>query len=179
VTTSRDSTAKIWDAESGRVIHTLTGHVDDVYKAVFYPTFPNEPVGRSEKIVTASADQTAIIWDAESGTKINMLVHESEVRNAVFSYDGKMILTSDNYEAKIWDAESGIEIQLLTGEDYISSAVFSPDGKMILTTSLENTVKIWLTPEGIIDWLRRQKSICNLTNKDLKNLGIDFIDLEE
>ena len=64
-------------------------------------------------------------------------------------------------------------------EAEVTSAVFSPDGKRIVTASNDGTAKIWLTQEGIIDWLGKQKSICKLTDQDLKNLGIDFIDVKK
>ena len=43
----------------------------------------------------------------------------------------------------------------------------------------DRIAKTWLTPEGIIDWLGKKKNIYKLTNKDLQNLGIDFIDVEK
>jgi WD40 repeat protein len=63
-------------------------------------------------------------------------------------------------------------------ESEVNSAEFSPDGKRIVTAG-DNTARIWLSPEGIIDWLGEQKNIYRLTNEDLKNLGIDFIELKE
>ena len=172
-TSSYDNTAKIWDADSGKELHKLSGHEDNVYSAVFSPD--------GKKIVTASGDNTAKIWDADTGNEIvNLTGHQHAVYSAVFSPDGKKIVTAsfDN-TAKIWDAETGKEIVNITGhQSSVYSAVFSPDGNKIVTASRDKTTKIWLTPEGIIDWMDRQKNIYRLTNEDLKNLGIDFIDLE-
>ncbi len=61
----------------------------------------------------------------------------------------------------------------------VFSAEFSPDGKRIVTASQDKTARIWLTPEGIIDWLGKQENIYKPTNRDMEDLGIDFIDLEK
>jgi WD40 repeat protein len=75
--------------------------------------------------------------------------------------------------------ETGKKIADLAGhQSYVVSAVFSPDGKKIVTASWDGTAKIWLTPEGIIDWLKTA-NIYKLTQKDLVELGIDFIDLKK
>ena len=46
VTASGDNTARIWDAETGKLLHTLTGHEDRVNSAEFSPD--------GKRIVTAS-----------------------------------------------------------------------------------------------------------------------------
>jgi WD40 repeat protein len=108
-----------------------------------------------------------------------VLVHERLVQSAVFSPDGEKIVTAYYDKARIWDVQSRKKIADLTGhQDAVNSAVFSPDGKKIVTASNDNTARLWLTPEGIIDWLGKQK-FYRLTQKDLEKLGIDFIKLEK
>ena len=51
VTASYDKMAKIWNATTGKVVHTLKGHSGWVYSAAFSPD------GRS--VVTASGGMTA------------------------------------------------------------------------------------------------------------------------
>uniref|UniRef100_UPI0039C5B150 AAA-like domain-containing protein n=1 Tax=Calothrix sp. CCY 0018 TaxID=3103864 RepID=UPI0039C5B150 len=72
--------------------------------------------------------------------------HTREVISAVFSDDGKRILTAswDN-TARIWDTQ-GKELAVLKGHtERVISAVFSDDGKRILTASWDNTARIWDT----------------------------------
>ena len=60
ITGSRDTTARLWDAETGREIAVLQGHTMPVTSAAFSPD------GRW--VVTGSDDWTARLWDAETGT---------------------------------------------------------------------------------------------------------------
>jgi WD40 repeat protein len=62
VTTSRDNTVRLWDAESGKQIgEPLTGHTDGVRSAAFSPD--------GKRIVTASDDKTARLLRIFSGTE--------------------------------------------------------------------------------------------------------------
>ena len=62
VTASRDKTARIWDAVTGREIAPpLKGHDGYVTVAAFSPD--------GKRVVTASAANTARIWDAETGVR--------------------------------------------------------------------------------------------------------------
>ena len=131
--------------------------------------------------MTTSSDNTAKIWDAQTRKIIADLPgHTKSINSTAFSPDGNKIVTASNDKtAKIWDAQTGKLIPNLEGHTrYVNSAAFSPDGNKIVTASNDNTAKIWYTPEGIIEWLSTQ-NIYKLTQKDLENLGIDFIDLEE
>ena len=54
LTASLDTTAKIWDANTGNLLKTLSGNGGTVYSASFNPD--------STKVVTASDDGKAKIW---------------------------------------------------------------------------------------------------------------------
>jgi hypothetical protein len=97
VTASADSTARIWDADSGKEIAPLKGHTGWVRSAGFSPD--------GKRVVTASADSTARIWDADSGKEIAPLKgHAGQLQSAGFSPDGKRVVTaSDDKTARIWD----------------------------------------------------------------------------
>jgi hypothetical protein len=60
----------------------------------------------------------------------------------------------------------------------VFSAQFSPTGSKIVSASNDYTAKIWLSPQGIVDWLKTA-SIERLTQKDLEDLLIDFVNLKE
>ena len=71
--------------------------------------------------------------------------HQTWVSGAVFSRDGKRILTaSGDGTARIWDASNGNVLTELRGHTMqINTATFSPDGKYVVTASDDNTARIW------------------------------------
>jgi WD40 repeat protein len=150
VTASRDKTARIWDAATGKEITLLRGQEDLVTSAAFSPD--------GTRIVTTSFDATARVWDAATGKEIMVLrgtgellsllpvpkSHEDAVWSAAFSPDGSRIVTaSRDKTARIWDAATGKEVMVLHGHgDIVTSAAFSPDGTRVVTASYDETARI-------------------------------------
>jgi WD40 repeat protein/uncharacterized caspase-like protein len=140
-----DKTIKVWDAESGAVLRTLTGHADWVYAIAVSPD------GR--RIVSGGADKTIKIWDAESGRLLLTLKgHEGGVYAVTVSSDGKRIVSGGNDNAiRVWDAESGRLLQTFTGHgDYVSAVVMSPDGRRIVSGSGDHSIKVWDAENGAV-----------------------------
>ena len=96
VTASWDTTARIWDATTGKEITILRGREDMVNSTAFSTD--------GARIVTAS-DKTARIWDAATGKEITVLRgHEDTVNSTAFSTDGARIVTASlDKTAPIWD----------------------------------------------------------------------------
>ncbi|KPA10419.1 hypothetical protein MHK_009379 [Candidatus Magnetomorum sp. HK-1] len=117
VSGSDDNTVKIWNAETGKLIRSLTGHSSSVRSVSFSPD------GR--RIVSGSSDKTVKIWDAETGKLIRSLTgHSSDVWSVSFSPDGRRIV-SGSYDktVKIWDAKTGNQLMtfyLLPGNEWLA-----------------------------------------------------------
>ena len=94
-------------------------------------------------IVSVRYIQVAVLIDGL------VLQHEYWVNTAIFSPDGKTVVTaSRDGTACIWDANTGQKLHTLEGhETDVCSAVFSPDGKKIVTGG-NGTVKIWDAKSG-------------------------------
>jgi Tol biopolymer transport system component len=138
VTASDDNTARVWDAESGRALVTLTGHQALVWTAAFSPD--------GKRVVTASSDKTARVWDAESGRALATLTgHRGYVLTAAFSPDTKRVVTaSEDKTARVWDAETSRVLATLAGHrSLVYTAAFSPDGKRVVTAGWDGAVRIW------------------------------------
>jgi WD40 repeat protein len=94
-------------------------------------------------VVTASDDNTARIWDVETGAEIAILRHTSSVRSAMFSSDGKRIVTA-SLEVRVWNSESASEIIVMKAPRAIASyAEFSPDGRQVAAAYSDHTARIW------------------------------------
>jgi len=91
--------------------------------------------------VPSDLESQALVALAHVVTNVVLEGHEQSVTSAVFSHDGKNILTaSRDGTARVWNADgSGQAIILDRG---VGSAAFSPDGKKVLTLS-DSTIHIW------------------------------------
>ena len=109
VTSSRDGTAKVWDARSGAEVLTLKGHAGGVTSASFSRD--------GSRIVTGSHDKTAKVWNAKTGTEtLTLKGHALTVTSASFSPDGARVVTASwDGTAKVWDAKTGAEALTLKG----------------------------------------------------------------
>ena len=98
ITTSRDATARIWDAETGEEVFTLEMHAGPLTSGAFSPD--------SQRVVT-TADKTARIWDVRTGQELMTLRgHDALVRFATFSHDGKHVVTASvDRTARVWQIE--------------------------------------------------------------------------
>ena len=67
------------------------------------------------------------------------------VQSAVFSPDGRYVLTGDHGGAvRVWEAESGVLRKTYYGHEMqVMSVAWSPDGRFIASGSLDHTIKIW------------------------------------
>ena len=76
--------------------------------------------------------------------------HTSGIKSAIFSPDGKKIVTiSMENTIKMWDVVSGKIIANLIGHtSSVNSVQFSLNGKKIVTASADHTVKIWDAASG-------------------------------
>jgi len=158
LTTSQDSTVKLWDAFSGALLTDLKGHTSVVTSAHYSPD--------GKRIVTASGDLSALInddiisgdliaklWDATTGKlMVDVRGHTAAIYDASFSPDGKRLLTaSGDSTAKIWDAATGVLLfDIKEHSAAVYAALFSPDGKKIVTTAKDRTVKLWEVSSGKI-----------------------------
>lgn len=68
--------------------------------------------------------------------------------SAMFTPDGKRVLTTDDKSARMWDAKSGQLLFTMNHGDTVYRAVFSPEGSRIITASGDGTVRIWNATTG-------------------------------
>ena len=65
VTGGIDKTVRIWEAEIGSLVHTLTGHTAQITSVSFSPD--------GKQISSSSRDKTARIWNASDGQEIHRM----------------------------------------------------------------------------------------------------------
>jgi WD40 repeat protein/class 3 adenylate cyclase len=140
VTSSFDSTARIWDSRTGAEMAVLRGHEATIERAAFSPD------GRL--VVTAGRDGTARVWNANSGEQVHVLNQPGYVNTAVFSPDGTRVLTtSEDGSIALWDSVTGEKV-ISPEITVISRAAFSPDGHSFAAGLERHTVQVWSSNDG-------------------------------
>jgi WD40 repeat protein len=151
IAASVNKDARIYNAQSGKLLAVLRGHKKNVEGIAFSPN------GRF--LATASYDTTARIWDVASARTVHVLRgHHDAIIGIAYSPDGTRIATgSTDGTAKVWDADSGKIIRTIDPQHgQIVGVDFSPDGtELSIAMALEQTVRLFDLETGApIDVLR-------------------------
>jgi WD40 repeat protein len=87
---------------------------------------------------------------AAHATRLHRLItRASSDTEAIFSPDGKRVLTGRDSTASIWDVATGHELVVLKGHTApLRSLRFSRDGHRVVTASLDATARIWDAESG-------------------------------
>src|SRR6185295_16551982 len=89
---------------------------------------------------------TAKVCDAATGEEVMAI--PSRVHTAVFSPDGRTLVTlGAERAAKVWSMAARQPIQTLH-QSLIQTVTFSPDGRLIATASYDGVVKLWNAGTG-------------------------------
>ncbi len=130
--------AQIWDAESGKVLHSLS-HAKIVEAVAFSPD--------SRTLATASWTQEVRLWDAATGEEV---LHKEEAGETavVFSPDGKLLASCRNRQLSVWDLPDGDERWTVRPPIQFQSARFSRDGKLLAAACRQNEVRLYEAATG-------------------------------
>src|SRR6266849_4207080 len=143
LTGSDDSTARLWETTSSKLLVTLAGHTSRVRSVAFAPD--------GSRVLTGSDDSTARLWETTSSKLLVTLVgHTGGVKSVAFSPDGSRMLTgSDDSTARLWETASGKLLATVVGHtSRVRSVAFAPDGGRVLTGSDDSTARLWETASG-------------------------------
>lgn len=82
--------------------------------------------------------------------KLVLRGHDNHVSGAMFSPDGKYILSSSwDRTARVWEVSSRRQVLVLDKHDgFVNGAVYSPDQSMILTAALDNKARLFNARTG-------------------------------
>jgi DNA-binding beta-propeller fold protein YncE len=138
VSAGSDGTLKVWDADTGLLIRSLTGHTNGIWSVAFSRD--------GLRVASAGDDRTVRMWDAATGHLIRTLAGSAPpVGGVAFSPDGRRLASAGaDSTVKVWETATGQLIRTLRGHrGWVYSLTFSPDGGRLASVSEDRTVRVW------------------------------------
>jgi RNA polymerase sigma factor (sigma-70 family) len=149
-------TVSLWDPSTGRLLHTLKGHKDNVWAVAFSAD--------GKTLVSGSDDKTIRFWDVGTGKQLRQINHKNGVGVLALSSDGKFLATIDVFKkvqeggghwpfddrVRLWEVATGKETRQLilpakeSAQDEsraFQSLAFTPDGKVLLAGATDGVLR--------------------------------------
>ncbi|OAL40079.1 hypothetical protein AYO20_00497 [Fonsecaea nubica] len=141
VTCSKDTTIKIWERSTGKLVKTLLGHRGPV----------NAVQVRGNFLASASGDGMSKLWRLEDGVCIKEFQSKDRGLACVeFSENGRTIFAGGNdrviYE---YDTVTGQRIREMKGhKDLVRSLHLDSANSRIISGSYDHSIKVWDAEKG-------------------------------
>ncbi|WP_422733830.1 hypothetical protein ACN26Y_28270 [Micromonospora sp. WMMD558] len=137
-TASRDMTARIFEAASGRSVAVFSGHQAMVEAVAWAPD--------SRRITTGGRDRTVKVWRlGENAPLLTLYGADDMVRGVAWSPDGRHVAAgSQDHQVHVWRAADGEHLTALRGHSGdVYGLGWSPDGTLLASASHDRTVIVW------------------------------------
>jgi WD40 repeat protein len=143
VTVGRDSSAQVWNVDTGTASMTLRGH-EQPLRAV-------SASGDSSLVATAGEETRVMLWDGATGRLQRALSGPTDFVNAVsVSRDGQWVASGDaSARVLVWNANTGKLVNSLRGHTgEVNAVVFSPDARTLASAGEDGKVVVWQLTGG-------------------------------
>ena len=134
-----DKTLRIWDVKTGKTIHTLTGHTDNIDGMCLSDD--------GKTILSGSSDGTARLWDVATGKELKRFEghKKSGVPAVALAAGGKLAASgSGNGKMIVWKTDTLEEVFSVDAHtNHVRCLLFTSDGKSLISGSWDGTVKVW------------------------------------
>ena len=139
----RDTTVRLWNAETGELQQVLEGHAAVVNSAAW-----NQD---GTRLCSGSWYVGVLVWDpASGGIERTLSGHTKSVVAVAWGPHSRWIASaSADRTARVWDAASGDCIATLQGHtDRVTALAWRPDGQTLATGGDDRTVRLWAAERG-------------------------------
>jgi WD40 repeat protein len=159
ISSSADTTLKVWDGRTGRLIRTLKDHMGPVNSCALSSD--------GHVIISASDDCTLKIWNSRTGRLLRTLIgHHQAVTGCAITGNVRFVISvSLDRSIKIWDTSNGVCLTTLMVDGDLQGCACSTDGKFIVAVGLGGVYLLNLVSEDTLAesssrswWQFRRKS---------------------
>ncbi|MEP0947065.1 MULTISPECIES: serine/threonine-protein kinase [Cyanophyceae] len=138
VSGSLDDSVRIWNWQTGDLLHTLKGHARGV-NAVAIDR-------RGQLLVSCGDDATIKIWQLGDGSLRHTLKgHLRDVNAIALGHGGNLIASaSEDGTLKLWNLSQGTLLKTLPGSaGMLKTVAFAAADQRLVSGGLDNTVRVW------------------------------------
>lgn len=159
---SAGSSLRLWDANTGELLHADDNDLGSISKIVFAP---------DGNILATGGGwlRTTHLWDVKTGTLQKSLKgHTDKIHDIAFSPDSRTLVTaSSDKTMRLWDVNTGIEqkqlptpedkfnplmgadrMRQLLARDDVHTLKFSKDGTRLISGSKDGSLHLWDVATG-------------------------------
>jgi len=139
LTTSEDTTIRLWSLITWSCLVVYKGHLYPVWKAVFSPH-------GGYYFASAGQDRTARLWTTDNHQPLRLFAgHYADVTAVVFHPNSNYVATgSSDRSVRLFDCVSGSCVRLMTGhKGMVDSLLFSNDGRFLVSCGMDTKVIVW------------------------------------
>jgi len=142
--TAADATIKIWSAQTGAHIHTLTGHLAGINTISWSPS--------STLLASGSDDKVIRLWHTTTGKPhpTPFEGHHNYVYSLAFSPKSNMLVSGSYDEAVfLWDVRAARVMRSLPAHsDPVAGVDFVFDGTLIASCASDGLIRVWDAATG-------------------------------
>ena len=150
VSVGDDESVRVWDFDSGELLHTLTGHIGAVTAVAVS--------ANGGRAVSGGRDGLVQVWNLFTGEPLLTLTgHVGWVSAVAVSADGRLAVSGstghyetaletrrDDASVRMWDLDTGQPLPIVT--DYfgwVTAVAVSADGQRTVSGSYSGTMRVW------------------------------------
>ena len=161
VTSSRDGTACLWDAKTGRMLGDAMHHGPVVRNAFFTPT--------GTSVVTTGFNGIALLWKANSGKPVPgwRIKHEDSINSVALSAGGKWIATGcSDGSIRVCALADAAQVAQFHQPENVHTLVFDPANEDLFLSLSGKTATLWNVTEKRSVWAAPQEAEVNAAQFD-------------
>lgn len=137
VSGSLDDTLRIWNWQSGDLLHSLKGHARGINDVTIDR--------RGQLLVSCGDDATIKVWQLGDGTLRHTLKgHMRDVTAIALSSGNLLASASEDGTLKLWNLSQGTLLKTLPGSaGMLKTVAFASADQQLISGGLDNTVRLW------------------------------------
>jgi WD40 repeat protein len=134
-----DSEIKLWRADAGELVNTLSQNKRVPHSIAFSPD------GKMLASGSASPTRNLLLYDVADGSLLRTVTaHNNGTTCIAFTPDGSLMISGGgDYTLKLWRVSDGALVKEFNQGAHVISLAVSPDGRVVASGDSSGKIKLW------------------------------------